>query len=224
MPTRRQFINKMLGWFAAVGFGLTTLTSATRHAWAGLKRKVLDRGTDLNTLVNENPAHLDAGEVPVTPLDRFETMGLSDHKVALDNWHLTLTGAVKTPQELTYDQLLALPVVERNVLLICPGFFAYKGRWKGVSIRSLLELEPVAATDATHIVVSGPVGPYEKRERFEIGQIDDDKLFLAYAVNGQQLPQKHGYPLRLVAEDHYGSQWVKYVQTIDVQKIEKESK
>jgi DMSO/TMAO reductase YedYZ molybdopterin-dependent catalytic subunit len=28
------------------------------------------------------------------------------------------------------------------------------------------------------------------------------------------LPQKHGFPLRLVAEDHYGARWVKYVDRI----------
>ncbi|MFH1083362.1 MAG: molybdopterin-dependent oxidoreductase [Pseudomonadota bacterium] len=45
-----------------------------------------------------------------------------------------------------------------------------------------------------------------------------DKIFLAYQVNGVPLPQKHGFPLRLVAEDHYGHEWVKYVHRITVEK------
>ena len=43
-----------------------------------------------------------------------------------------------------------------------------------------------------------------------------NKVFLAYEVNGQRLPQKHGFPLRVVAEDHYGFQWVKYVSSLTV--------
>jgi len=33
-------------------------------------------------------------------------------------------------------------------------------------------------------------------------------------VNGETLPQKHGFPLRLVYEDAYGYDWVKYVDEI----------
>jgi len=34
-------------------------------------------------------------------------------------------------------------------------------------------------------------------------------------VNGRDLPEKHGFPLRAVAEDHMGSVWVKYVQRVE---------
>lgn len=33
-------------------------------------------------------------------------------------------------------------------------------------------------------------------------------------VNGDPLPQKHGFPLRLVYEDAYGYDWVKYVEEV----------
>jgi sulfoxide reductase catalytic subunit YedY len=35
-------------------------------------------------------------------------------------------------------------------------------------------------------------------------------------VNGETLPRKHGFPLRLVYEDAYGSEWVKYVKEVVV--------
>ncbi|HHP7236161.1 MAG TPA: molybdopterin-dependent oxidoreductase [Desulfobacterales bacterium] len=44
--------------------------------------------------------------------------------------------------------------------------------------------------------------------------MDSDQVFLDYEVNGVPLPQKHGFPLRLVAEDHYGARWVKSVDRI----------
>ena len=69
--------------------------------------------------------------------------------------------------------------------------------------------------DTTHIIVSGPQGSYEKAEKFPIADVRLDKVFLAYQVNGVDLPQKHGFPLRIVAEDYYGSEWVKYVYKVE---------
>jgi sulfoxide reductase catalytic subunit YedY len=64
------------------------------------------------------------------------------------------------------------------------------------------------------VLVKGPTGSFQKVEEFHINEIDSDKVFLAYIVNGQDLPQKHGFPLRAVAEDHLGFQWVKFVDAI----------
>jgi sulfoxide reductase catalytic subunit YedY len=77
-----------------------------------------------------------------------------------------------------------------------------------------------AGAGITHVTFRGPEGSYEKVERFEMTEIVSHKVFLAYQVNGRVLPRKHGFPLRIVAEDHYGSSWVKYVYKIEVHKIE----
>ena len=53
----------------------------------------------------------------------------------------------------------------------------------------------------------GPAGRYAKVKRFPIDEIASQKIFLAYQVNGKVLPEKHGYPLRVVAEDRYGYEW-----------------
>ena len=63
---------------------------------------------------------------------------------------------------------------------------------------------------ATRVTFSGPEGKYEMVESFPIDEIRAGKIFLAYEVNGQPLPRKHGFPLRIVAEDRYGGEWVKY--------------
>ena len=64
-------------------------------------------------------------------------MGLSDHGTDLDAWRLTVSGEVKKSLSLTYDQIRDLPGIEKPVLLICPGFFANHGRWKGFSLAEL---------------------------------------------------------------------------------------
>ena len=55
--------------------------------------------------------------------------------------------------------------------------------------------------------------PNEKTSRFPIEDIHSNKVFLACNVNDKTFPEKHGFPLRVVAEDYYGD-WVKYVYKI----------
>ena len=57
-------------------------------------------------------------------------------------------------------------------------------------------------------------------ESFPVAEVLSNQIFLAYQVNGQMLPRKHGFPLRVVAEDHYGSVWVKYVHKVEAYRVE----
>ncbi len=192
--------------------------SLLRSALAQAEKIILPKGTKRESLVGKNPATLDARNLEVTPLENFGTMGLSDHAENLDRWRLEVTGLVKSPLHLKYDEILATPSVERRVLLVCPGFFANYGTWKGVSIRRLLELAQ-AGKDATHVTLYGPEGTYEYTQRFPIKDVNSDTVFLAYQVNGKTLPQRHGFPLRTVAEGYYGHDWVKYVYKIKVEQV-----
>jgi sulfoxide reductase catalytic subunit YedY len=171
-------------------------------------------------LRSDNPASLDARNLEVLPLKDFQTMGLTDHEVDLKSWQLLIEGNVATPSRLSYSKIREFPAIERNVLMICPGIFVNHGRWKGISMMTTLNLAQMKA-DTTHISVYGPQGSYEKVERFPIADIRSDKVFLAYQVNGERLPQKHGFPLRIVAEDYYGDEWVKFVYKIEAIKAEK---
>jgi DMSO/TMAO reductase YedYZ molybdopterin-dependent catalytic subunit len=219
MKTRRQFIKFSVKFLAGFGAVFGTMGSWLAKAYAGTKRILLPKGTDLSTLKNKNPATLDTRNLKVRPLKDFETMGLSNHKVSLESWRLIVEGNVDAAARLTYSRILELPSIERKVLLICPGFFANHGRWKGISLMAVLNLARMKL-GTTHIVVSGPQGSYEKAEKFPIADVRSDKVFLAYQVNGVDLPQKHGFPLRIVAEDYYGGYWVKYVYKIEATKAE----
>ena len=216
--SRRRFIKQMIRLFAGIGLFLAPLSTVIKRAWAEAKRIVLPKGTRLSSLIDRNPAELDTRNLEVLPLAEFETMGLTDHKTDLDQWRLEVSGAVRKPLKLTYSQLLELPTIERNVLLICPGFFTNHGRWKGIAVSDLLKMAEAQA-GITHVSFRGPAGRYAKTERFPIEEIIAGKVFLAYQVNGKVLPQKHGYPLRVVAEDHYGDEWVKYVHKIEFHRV-----
>jgi DMSO/TMAO reductase YedYZ molybdopterin-dependent catalytic subunit len=213
MKKRRQFIKLMLGIFAGMGVLFSPLAAGCRMVWAKAKKIILPKGTRVENLIGKNPANLDTKNLDLTPLEAFRTMGQKNYHVNLKKWRLEIDGQVQPSLKLTYDQITQLPSIERNVLLICPGVFAYHARWKGISVVKLLEMAQIG-TGVTHVSFSGPEGTNEKTSRFPIEDIHSDKIFLAYNVNDKTLPEKHGFPLRVVAEDYYGGEWVKYVYKI----------
>jgi DMSO/TMAO reductase YedYZ molybdopterin-dependent catalytic subunit len=217
MADRRLFLKQLAGYLA--GFLLTFINwiSQPEISW-GAARRLLPKGTRLETLINENPALLDARHLEIQPLEKFGTMGLSDQVTDLNVWRLTVSGEVKKGFSLTYDQIRDLPGIEKPVLLICPGFFANHGRWKGFSLAELAKRAELKK-GVNFVTLSGPAGPYEKTGRFPLKDIQSAQVFLAYQVNGEPLTQKHGFPLRLVAEGYYGYEWVKYVDKIQFDRV-----
>ena len=219
MEERRQILKIIFGLFTGVTLLLNPFFSIIRTAYAKAQKIILPKDTKRVSLINKNPATLDTRNLDTTPLKDFETMGTTDYEVNVDDWRLEVTGHLKIPLTLTYSQILTLPSIERNVLLICPGFFANHGRWKGISIGALLEKAKMDK-GVTHVTISGTQGEHEKVERFPIEDVISNKVFLAYGVNGEILPKKHGFPLRVVAEDYYGDDWVKYVFKVTIDKKE----
>jgi len=188
---------------------------------AEAKKIVLPKGTYRQSLIQKNPAELDTRNLDITPLQDFGTMGFSDHTVELSQWRLRVTGAVTHPLELTFEQVAALPSIERNVLLICPGFFANHGQWKGLSINELLK-RAKPHTEVTQVTIGGPEGSFQRVNNFPLAHVATNQVFLAYEVNGRRLPMQHGYPLRVVAEGYYGFDWIKYVDTLTVDAVASE--
>jgi len=179
--------------------------------WAQVK-KILPKGFKREELKSMNPAEIDNRNLDIDPLEKFGTMGPTDVAVDGKTYRLKITGAVLHPLSLSYDQILKFISLTEPVLLVCPGFFSNNGRWTGVSFKALLQ-EAQVKKEAKYVDVKGA---YEKTVRIPLNDIDRKKIFLAYRVNGETLPQKHGFPLRLVYEDAYGYDWVKYVDEVVV--------
>ena len=213
MNTRRHFIRLAAGIALGGGFLLSPLFTAIRWTW-GASRKLLGKGTKRESLIHENPAALDTTNLEITPLETFGTMGPTNRVVDMNRWRLEVSGQVKKPLRLTYSQLTDRSSIQRDVLLICPGVFANHGRWKGVSLNGLLHQADFDRT-ATHIIIEAKG---QKSVKYPVADVLSDKVFLAYEVNGKALSRQHGFPLRVVAEDYYGYDWVKYVDRITVER------
>lgn len=211
MWTRRGFLRESIGVFLIISAINSFLWKFVSTSWAMVKR-VLPKGFPKNQMINMNPAEIDNRNLEIDPLDQFGTMGPTDVAVDIKTYRLKISGKVQKPLSLTYDEILKYPSLTETVLLICPGFFTNNGRWTGVSLRTLLE-KAIVHPKAKYLDIKGAYG---KVVRISLKDIDRKKIFLAYLVNGERLPQKHGFPFRLVYEDAYGYDWVKYVEEIIV--------
>ncbi len=216
MEKRRHFLKSTFGFLTGLGIGLSPFFQAIRVVYAKARKIILPKDTDRKRLRHMDPALLDTRNLEPTPLKDFETMGDTDYTVNLDTWRLEVAGRVGTPLSLTYSQIVNLSPFERDVLLICPGFFAYVGRWRGISIRTLIEMATIQK-DVTQVTLSTTTAAGGNEEKFPMEDILSDKVFLAFGVNGQALPKKHGFPLRVVAEGYDGSVWVKYVSRVTLE-------
>ncbi len=181
------------------------------NIWAKTKQ-LLPKGFPKSQLLNMNPEEIDNRNLDVDSLGQFGTMGPTDIAIDLKAYRLKITGKVVRPLSLSYDEILKYPSLTETVLLICPGFFSNNGLWTGVDLKSLIKAAQIKK-EAQYIDI---VGVHEKRVRIPLEALNQRKIFLAYRVNGETLPQKHGFPLRLVYEDAYGYDWVKYVEEVVV--------
>lgn len=180
-------------------------------SWAKAK-KLLPKGFSKEELKHMNPAEIDSRNLEVDPVDKFGTMGPTEVSIDPKTYHLKVTGEVQRPLSLSYDQILKYPSLTEVVLLICPGFFSNNGRWTGINLKVLLQ-EAQIKKEAKYVDIKGA---QEKVVRIPLKDLHAKRIFLAYRVNGEPLPRKHGFPLRLVFEDAYGSDWVKYVHEVQV--------
>jgi hypothetical protein len=161
-------------------------------------------------LIHIDPAEASETGLPITPLEDLHRTGRPP-EINIEKYRLVVDGAVETPLSLSYEDILAYPEKTDVVLLVCPGVFVDNAQWSGVPVSLILEeakLKPGAKEIRFH------AGSYQSTLTLEEAQREG--TYLAHHVNGQILPEEHGFPLRLVAEGEYGSRWVKWLDRIEV--------
>lgn len=124
-------------------------------------------------------------------------------------WRLRVHGEVEHEATLSYEDVLALGGASRRATLDCTGGWYTIQRWSGVPLTSLLERAGIK-DDARSVLLRSTTG-YARR--FPLDETDD--LLLATHVGSQALSAGHGFPLRLVAPQHRGYDWVKWVAEVE---------
>ena len=148
-----------------------------------------------------------------TPSGSFPVVSwIGDHPdpISVEGWRLTVDGAVEKPLTFTYDQLLRLAGDSLMATLDCTGGWYTRQTWGGVSVARLLEMAGIMGSAAS--ISFRSVTGYERR--FALAEANS--FLLALDVAGRPLIHGHGAPVRLVALERRGVEWVKWVTKIQV--------
>jgi DMSO/TMAO reductase YedYZ molybdopterin-dependent catalytic subunit len=124
-----------------------------------------------------------------------------------DAWRLKVTGLVDREVELTYDELVAMPIVEQFVTIACVsnevgGNLVGNARWTGVALRDVLAIAGVQGS--ADQLVGRSVDGWTAGMPVEWVMEPSREPMIAVGMNGEPLPRAHGYPARLIVPGLYG--------------------
>jgi hypothetical protein len=140
------------------------------------------------------------------------TTFLGEAAPAVDSsaWRLRIVGRVEREMTFDLDGLIALGQRDLTAILDCTSGWAVEATWTGVALRDLLAAAG-AADDAARLDVVSITGWRASLPRDEAAG-----MLLSWAEGGAPITRDHGAPLRLVAPDHRGLEWVKWIDRIEV--------
>jgi hypothetical protein len=130
--------------------------------------------------------------------------------VDLGRWRLWIHGSIERETVLSYEEILALSDTVREATLDCTGGWYTVQRWSGVPVAVLLE--QARLEDGTRSLLFRSTTGYARR--FPLDEAGG--LLLATHVGDEPLSAEHGFPLRLVAPEHRGYGWVKWISEVEV--------
>ena len=156
---------------------------------------------------------------PIRPQDEFYQVSknLIDPDVARDSWRLDIVGQVENPRVYSFADIAAMPAVEQETTLLCISYGVGSGLcsnaiWKGVPLPTLLaQVKP--KPNVTTVLFRAADGYYET---FRFDKAMEPTTLVAYEMNGEPLPRRHGFPLRLIVPGLYGEKNPKWLTRIEL--------
>jgi DMSO/TMAO reductase YedYZ molybdopterin-dependent catalytic subunit len=157
---------------------------------------------------------------PITPTSEHYTVtqNVIDPTVNISVWQLEVTGLVARAGTYTYEELRNLPSISRAVTLECiangiGSHLISTTIWQGVTLRSLLEKHGGALPGAQYIAFYSVDGYSISQPLDEVLAVDS---LLAWGMNGAELPNRHGYPLRVLIPGRFGEENPKWLTRIEL--------
>ncbi len=196
--------------FILGGLGLLVAGSG-----AALLRKLFD----VATFSYDGRQYGGANVQAITPNEQFYcvTKNVIDPTVNETLWRLDVTGLVKTRQQFDFAQLKGLGSVTQETTLMCISNGIGAGLisnaiWRGVPMRTLLEAAG-PLPDGAKVRLHG-VDNYT--DTIPLEKALDAATLVAYEMNGEPLPYRHGFPARAIVPGYFGEKHVKWITRIEV--------
>ena len=109
---------------------------------------------------------------------------------------------------MTYGELAT--DAEVTATIDCTGGWHSTQVWRGIRVADLLD-RSAPGREAASVTFRSATGYYRKFS------LDEARGYiLATQVGDETLSRGHGFPLRLVAPDKRGFEWVKWVESVEV--------
>lgn len=189
-----------LGLLAASGGLLRRMSDDATFAYDGLQV----RGPDID---------------PITPNDRFYVVSKNviDPNVDPGLWRLGFTGLVDRPMDVDLAGLRSMQAIEQETTLMCISNSVSAGLmsnavWRGVPLRTLIEAAGPRAGVVE--VLCKSVDGYS--DSFSIAKALEPTTLLVTHMNGELLPRRHGFPVRLLVPGLYGEKSVKWITEVEL--------
>src|ERR1039457_1484684 len=192
-------------------FNANASRAAVKLAAPASKAAVLPNGAELNI------PGLSSFYTPNSSFYRVDT-ALVIPQVTTQQWALRVHGMVGQELNISFKDLLKMPMVERDITIMCVsdtvgGNYIGNAKWQGVLLSDVLRgakmksgVSQLATTDVNGMTV-GVASDVA---------LDGRDAMLAVGMNGQPLPQEHGFPVRLVVPGLYGfcsaTKWITDIQ------------
>ena len=200
---------KMRSLMLVVG-GIAALSVAALSTSASERIKLTPEMSE-KEIARLHPKDVEPSLLPLDSIEELHTTG-TPQEVNVATWRLKVKGEkVNASLSLTYEELSQMEMIEKKVILICPGFFVDYAEWEGVPLSTIFEKAKVE--EGYETITFYALDGYSSR--FSREEVENNLLFLALKVNGETLSKEHGFPVRLVAEDILGGRWVKWISAID---------
>ncbi|MCB9777094.1 MAG: sulfite oxidase-like oxidoreductase [Alphaproteobacteria bacterium] len=132
-----------------------------------------------------------------------------------ETWRLRIVGAVARPVELDWTALQALPAFETVQDFHCVTTWSrFDNRWRGVSVRTLLDLAG-PLPEARHVLLHSYDG-LGYTTNLSLADFARPENLVATHHDGAPLTVEHGGPVRFVVHHLYAWKSCKWLSTIEL--------
>jgi DMSO/TMAO reductase YedYZ molybdopterin-dependent catalytic subunit len=210
---RREFFRTIGLGTLGLGFGISVFDGLYQYAEA-------ENEQDKHTLLMKGTVNFKGFVAKeITPNNEFYITTYSDKvpDISYEKFRLRIEGLVSKPYVLSMADLEKMKDKIEFVTLECignpvGGDAIGNALWDGVTLKKVLD----KAAPRGGIVKAAFYAEDGYSDSIPYSLARSDDVFLAFRMNGEPLPPRHGYPLRMIVPGIYGMKHVKWISKIEL--------
>jgi DMSO/TMAO reductase YedYZ molybdopterin-dependent catalytic subunit len=171
------------------------------------------------TFSYDGTQYLGEGVRPITPNEQFYcvTKNVVDPRVNEGLWHLEVAGLIQNPRTYRMHDFKAVRMIDQETTLMCISNGLDAGLmsnavWRGIPMAELLNAA-APLPGAARVKLYG-VDNYS--DTLPLEKAMEPTTLIAFKMNGETLPHRHGFPARVIVPGYFGEKHVKWLTRIEI--------